>query len=244
VRAIEVDAERVVERRPAVGPASTNALDEARHVHRSVLRDAHFGVEVDERDVLGLGEVLQEPDGGRAGQTHVLEHAAARVEQQPEPEVQPVRFGLGRVEGIAAEKDRDVLLLAVLEDLEVLRAEIGDEVALAVEHHHGHVHQIDPAPESSLLRGGHRRRQRATRYADEETPHLRSDSADDSRNVYTDYVNWPYHSITLKYGSTTTRHSPPARWTRNGISRGPNRPTSSLWSASLRPSTTRPDGIG
>jgi len=51
-------------------------------------------------------------------------------------------------------------------------------------------------------------------------------------------------SITLKYGSTMTRHSPPARWTRNGTSRGPNRPTSSLWSASPGPSTTRPDGMG
>ena len=53
-RAVEIDAERVVHRGLAVRLAAADPLDHAREVLLAVLRDAHLGVEVDERHVLGV----------------------------------------------------------------------------------------------------------------------------------------------------------------------------------------------
>ena len=52
--AVEVDAERVVQRREAVRLPRADPLDQARKVVLPVLGDADFGVEVDQRDVLGV----------------------------------------------------------------------------------------------------------------------------------------------------------------------------------------------
>ena len=49
--AVEVHADRVVERRPAVGLLLPDALDQRGRTRSAVTRDAHLGVEVDDRDV-------------------------------------------------------------------------------------------------------------------------------------------------------------------------------------------------
>ena len=84
LRAVEIDADRVVERRPAVGLALADALDEARIVGGGEARDAHLRVEVHERDVGGVIERVDELDRGRARVPEVVGHAAAGVEQQAE----------------------------------------------------------------------------------------------------------------------------------------------------------------
>jgi len=85
-----------------------DALDHAREVLLPVPGDAHLGVELDERHILRLGQAVQEPDGRRPGELDVSLHAAARVEQQPDPQV------VGLVGGVAAGEVRDALALAFL----------------------------------------------------------------------------------------------------------------------------------
>ena len=64
--AVQVDAERVVERGEPSGLRLADALDQPRVVVRAVARDADLGVEVDQRDVDGALDRVEELDGRRA----------------------------------------------------------------------------------------------------------------------------------------------------------------------------------
>ena len=165
MHAVEVDAHRVVERRPAVGLAGPDALDEARQIGQPVPRDADFGVEVHQRDVVGLGQFLEEANGRRAGQRDVVLHAAAGVEQQAQAQVQ--RVGVG----VAAQEMGDVLLRAVFKQREIVRLEVADEVALPVHHHHGDVDEVHFGAKPALLAQNAGGRRRNDRRAQDDRPH-------------------------------------------------------------------------
>ena len=79
-------------------------------------------------------------------QLHVGLHAAARVEHEPEVHG---RAGVA----VAAREKLDGLRLAVLEHLEVLYGEVGDDVALAVDHGDAEGGEIDAGAEPWLRAG-------------------------------------------------------------------------------------------
>ncbi len=79
--------------------------------------------------VAGPREAVEEPDGGAPGERHVLLHAPADVEQRPEVEFGR-RDGGRRVAaslGVARHEEAQRLLLPVLEHLEILLPEVGEE---------------------------------------------------------------------------------------------------------------------
>ena len=143
-------------------------IDEPRHVYRPCRTCATRTSVSKSTSVMsfGLGQILEESDRRGGGQSHVFEHAAAFVEQQPQTQFE--RFALG----VAAHEDTEVLPLAVLVDLEVAGREIGDEVSLAVQHHHGHVHEVDAPLEPPLLRRDGGRRNDRNRPAEKPRPHV------------------------------------------------------------------------
>ena len=82
-------------------------------------------------------------------------HAAAGVEHQDDRERHALR-GVAQARGLA--EVRDVLLHAVLEQLDVLRAEAAHGLARLVEDHRGHRDDVDVDLERERLRGRHLRR--------------------------------------------------------------------------------------
>jgi hypothetical protein len=143
--AVEIDAERVVERRPPVGAPAADPFHQARELPLLVARHPHLGVEVDERDVPRVAERVEEADGSGARQLDVLAHAAAGVEQQADVQLRG-RGGFG-----APREVRDRLALAVLENLQVVGGQVGDEVPAAVGDGDTDVHQLDAGAERRLL---------------------------------------------------------------------------------------------
>ena len=138
--AVEIHADGVVQRGPAVGLPAADALDETRVVVGAEAGDAHLGVEVDERDVGGVVEGVDELDRGGARVLDVARHAAAGVEQQADVQRR-------RVLGLARGEILQRLRLAVLEDLEVFRLEARDRLALLVDDGDAEVHEIDGGAE-------------------------------------------------------------------------------------------------
>ena len=145
--AVEVDAHRVVERRPAVRLAHADALDQPRVVVGAVARDADLGVEIDQRDVDRVLVGVEELDRGRCA-TSLMSAAMLPLVSSSEPEVQRRRVVSGSPRG----EELDRLRLAVLDDLEVLRLQAGDRRALLVGDDDAEVDEIDAGAERLLLR--------------------------------------------------------------------------------------------
>ena len=82
LRAVHVDADRVVERRPAVRPSHPDPLDQTRQLRLGIARDPDLGIEIDERHVFSMRQLVDELHGRRPRQLDVLSHAAAGVKQQ------------------------------------------------------------------------------------------------------------------------------------------------------------------
>ena len=145
-RAAQVDGERVVERRHAAGLAHADAFDQVGIVVGAEDGAAHFGVEVDQRHVDRVLVLVEELDRRGPDVLHVLIHAAAGVEQ--EPEVQRRRDG-----DVRRGEELDLLRLAPLENLEVGLRQAGDRRPAPVGDDHAEVHQIHA--DADRLIGGH-----------------------------------------------------------------------------------------
>src|SRR5262245_28512907 len=141
---VQVDADSIVERRPAADLLLADSLDDAREFVLAVARDADLGVEIDHGDIHRVEQPIQELDGGGLGEGDVLAHALADVEEHAQVQC---RSRMISVDRIAGGEVPNRLLLAVLEDLEVLLREVGDEVAAFVYDRHAEVDQVDPGPE-------------------------------------------------------------------------------------------------
>ena len=125
-RAAEVDADGVEERGPAIGLAPAQPRHQAAEVALAVGGDADFGVEVDDRHVLGARQAIEELDRGAARQLDVGGHAAAGVEDQADVQRRP----LASIRpGVAAHEVADLLAAAGFGDLEVFELEIADRAA-------------------------------------------------------------------------------------------------------------------
>jgi hypothetical protein len=145
-RSVQIRADRVVQRGEAVRLLLTDALDEPRELALTVARGADLGIEVDDRDIDGVCERVEELDGGGLREAHVLAHAPADVEQQAE-----VHLGLiGRVR-IADGEVLNGLLFSILVDFEVVLRELGDESALSVADGDTDLDEVHGAPKDRLL---------------------------------------------------------------------------------------------
>ncbi len=129
-------------------------LDEAGEIGLPVARDPHLGVEIDDRDIDGVRQRVQKLHRRRARERHVVLHALAEIEQQPEVQRRAVRGGPA---GVAAGKVGDGLGTAVLGHLEIVRGEAQNRLPLAVGDRDGHRHQVHgPAKDRRLLPEGRR----------------------------------------------------------------------------------------
>ena len=144
-RAVEVHPQRVVERRHPVDLAHADPLDEARVVVGVEARDAHLRREIDERHVRRPIGGVHELDGGLPRGVDVFGHAAARVEQKPEVQRwREVRLPFDEV--------FDGLLVAVLDDLEVIGLQAADRIALLVDDGDTEIDEVHAGAKRRLLR--------------------------------------------------------------------------------------------
>ena len=144
---VQVQPDRVVERRETARLLLPDPLDEPRELVLAVARRAHFGVEVDDGDVDGVGQRVEELDRRGLGEGQVLAHAPADVEHQAE---------VHRRRGVVAVAGREVadrLLPAVLVDLEVVERQVGDEVSFPVGDGGADVDEVDARPEAAAPAG-------------------------------------------------------------------------------------------
>ncbi len=159
--AAEVHPEGIEEGRPSVRLARAKPRHQPGEVALRVGRDPHLGVEVDDRDVLGPRQPVEEPDGGGPRHVHVHVHRSAGVEEQPE--AKRGRLIAERFE--AADEEPDLLPAAGFEDLEVARLEMLDRGALPIDDRDAEVDELDTALEGGLCA---RRRDAAGRERDDE----------------------------------------------------------------------------
>ena len=146
VGAVEIDAERVVERGPAIGLAAADALDQAGEVALAVAGDADLGVEVDERDVLGLGQRFR---------NLIAALRASFMSAAMLPLVSSISPRCGAAAAVARRRGRevaDVLRLAVLEDRRSRRASGRSRGSPLRSTAYAEIDQVDAGPERRLLR--------------------------------------------------------------------------------------------
>ncbi len=150
--AVEVDAGRVPQGgAPPFRLPAPNPLDEAAELRLAVARDAHLGVELDQRVVPRVLEGVEEPDGRRAGQMDVGVHAAADVEQRAQVEFRRRRRSMALTRSrVARHEEPERLPLPVFVDLEVLLLEVRQEAALPVDDGHADVDHVDAASKRRL----------------------------------------------------------------------------------------------
>ena len=115
---------------------------EARVVVAAEDGGADFGIEVDQRRVHRVLVLAQELDRGRLHVAHVLVHAAARVEQEPEMQRRRNRL-------VARAEELNLLRLAALDHLEVVLGQPRDRRPAAIGDDHSEVHEIDADCESA-----------------------------------------------------------------------------------------------
>src|SRR5262249_52733359 len=133
--------------------------DEALLVLAVVAGEPDVAVEEYRDEVAGPWDVVEEADRRLLGQLQLLQHALARVEQQPQVHRETLLL-IGRVlvllHGLA--EDLDLLGPAVLVDREVLGAQVRYELSVLVADRDRDVDDVEIDAEHGLARGRARRR--------------------------------------------------------------------------------------
>src|SRR6185369_11585485 len=138
-RAVEIDADGVVQRRLSAGRQTANTRGQTREVALSITTAFHLAREVDECHVNGLGQRCQELDHGLLSESEIELLARTDVEQDADVERRPRLRSRGKRE--------DRLRLAVLVDGEIVDGEIGDESLFFCCYRDADVHEIDGTAE-------------------------------------------------------------------------------------------------
>jgi len=144
-RPIEIDAERIVQRRHPAGLLAAQTFHEPWKFGLTKPAHTHLGVETDQGHVHREVQIPEELDGGGLREPGVAIHAAARVEQHAEME----RHGLEIVVESAGEI-RDTLLAPLFLNHEVFGPQPGHRLPVLAHHSDPEMHEVDTTPEHGL----------------------------------------------------------------------------------------------
>ena len=150
--AIEIDAQRVVERRHPAGLLAAQAFNEPRKVGLAKSAHTHSGVKAHQGHVHSKIQFLEKLDGSSLREPGVALHAAARVEQHAEME----RHGL-EITVESAREICNILLTPLFLNHKVFGGQTGDRLPVLTHDGDPEMHKIDATPEYGLLLQRHRK---------------------------------------------------------------------------------------
>src|SRR6185436_1571456 len=107
---------------------------------------ADLQIEIDQRDIDGIGQGIEKLDGGRTHEPDVVGHAPAHVEEHAEVKRRRLLF-----RDVSGGKVPNRLLAAVFDNVEVAGGQVADDAAFAVGDGDGHVDEVNTSAKNGRL---------------------------------------------------------------------------------------------